>query len=122
MKTGISIAVPDGCYGRLAPGSRLAVRKYIDVGAGVIDADYRGEIGVVLFNHSEDDFQVKQGDHIAQLILEKIKTPPVKETADLPSTVRGQKRIWQHGLNNEKKEQKTYQEAQFCSEFRESPR
>ena len=56
----------------LAPRSGLAVRKYIDVGAGVIDADYRGEIGVVLFNHSEDDFQVKQGDRIAQLILEKI--------------------------------------------------
>ena len=49
VKTGISIAVPDGCYGRLAPRSGLAVRKYIDVGAGVIDADYRGEIGVVLF-------------------------------------------------------------------------
>ena len=106
VKTGISIAVPDGCYGRLAPRSGLAVRKYIDVGAGVIDADYRGEIGVVLFNHSEDDFQVKQGDRIAQLILEKIKTPPVKETADLPSTVRGQKGFGSTGLNNEKKEQK----------------
>ena len=78
VKTGISIAVPDGCYGRLAPRSGLAVKKYIDVGAGVIDADYRGEIGVVLFNHSEEDFQIKQGDRIAQLILEKIENPPVK--------------------------------------------
>ena len=106
VKTGISIAVPDGCYGRLAPRSGLAIRKYIDVGAGVIDADYRGEIGVVLFNHSEDDFQVKQGDRIAQLILEKIKTPPAKETAGLPSTVRGQKGFGSTALNNEKKEQK----------------
>ena len=56
MMTGISIAVPDGCYGRLAPRSGIPVKKYIDVGAVEIDADYRGEIGVVLFNHSEEDF------------------------------------------------------------------
>ena len=61
MKTGISIAVPDGCYGRLAPRSGLAVKKYIDISAGVIDADYRGEIGVVLLNHSEEDFPDQTG-------------------------------------------------------------
>ena len=103
VKTGISIAVPDGCYGRLAPRSGLAVKKYIDVGAGVIDADYRGEIGVVLFNHFDEDFQVKQGDRIAQLILEKIDTPLVKETADLPSTVRGTKGFGSTGISNEEK-------------------
>ena len=54
VKTGISIATPEGCYGRIAPRSVLAVKKFIDVGAGVIDADYRGEVGVVLFNHSDD--------------------------------------------------------------------
>ena len=53
VKTGISIAVPAGCYGRLAPRSGIAVKKYIDVDAGVIDADYRGEIGVVLSSHSQ---------------------------------------------------------------------
>ena len=106
VKTGISIAVPDGCYGRLAPRSGLAVKKHIDAGAGVIDADYRGEIGVVLFNHSEEDFQIKQGDRIAQLILEKIETPPVKETADLPSTVRGKEGFGSTGINDEKEEQK----------------
>ena len=73
VKTGISIAVPDGCCGRLAPRSGLAVKKHIDVGAGVIDTYYRGEIGVVFFNHSEEDFQIKQGDRIAQLILERSK-------------------------------------------------
>ena len=104
VKTGISIAVPDGCYGRLAPRSGLAVKKHIDVGAGVIDADYRGEIGVVLFNHSDEDFQVKQGDRIAQLILEKIDTPLVKETADLPSTVRGTQGFGSTGINDDKKE------------------
>ena len=91
VKTGISIAVPEGCYGRIAPRSGLAVKKFIDVGAGVIDADYRGEVGVVLFNHSEEDFKVKPGDRIAQLILEKIDTPQVKEVEELPDTTHGAK-------------------------------
>ena len=89
VKTGISIAVPSGCYGRIAPRSGLAVKKSVDIGAGVIDADYRGEIGVVMINHSDEDLKVKQGDRIAQLILEKISTPAVKEAVDLPSTERG---------------------------------
>ena len=57
MKTGISIATPEGCYERIAPRSVLPVKKYIDVGAGVIDSDYRGEVGVVLFNHSDEDLR-----------------------------------------------------------------
>ena len=106
VKTGISIAVPNGCYGRIAPRSGLAVKKFIDVGAGVIDADYRGEIGVVLFNHSDEDFKIKPGDRIAQLILEKVATPQVKETADLPSTVRGEKGYGSTGLGQEMKPEK----------------
>merc|ERR1719215_443635 len=54
VKTGISLACPPGTYGRVAPRSGLAVKKFIDVGAGVIDADYRGEVGVVLFNFGDD--------------------------------------------------------------------
>ena len=69
------IALPPGCYGRIAPRSGLAIKKFIDVGAGVIDADYRGEVGVILFNFSDSDFMVNMGDRIAQLILEKNKTP-----------------------------------------------
>ena len=102
VKTGISIAVPDGCYGRIAPRSGLAVKKFIDVGAGVVDADYRGEVGVVLFNHSDEDFKIRQGDRIAQLILEKIATPQITETADLPSTVRGSGGFGSTGINMKK--------------------
>ena len=65
VKTGLFIAIPNGCYGRIAPWSGLAVKKFIDIGAGVINADYRGEIGVVMFNHSDEDLKVKQGDRIA---------------------------------------------------------
>ena len=60
-----------GCYGRIAPRSYLALKKFIDVGAGVIDEDYRGETGVVLFNLRDEDFEINMGDKIAQLILRK---------------------------------------------------
>lgn len=55
----------------------------------MIDADYRGPVGVILFNHSDFDFEVKVGDRIAQLIIEKIITPEVMEVEDLDSTERG---------------------------------
>ena len=103
MKTGISVAIPEGCYGRIAPRSGLAVKRFIDVGAGVIDADYRGEIGVVLFNHSDEDFVVKPGDRIAQLILEKIETPTVKEAEELPDTKRGTDGFGSTGVGDEEK-------------------
>ena len=89
VKTGLSISFPTGLYARIAPRSGLALKRFIDVGAGVVDSDYRGEVGVILFNHGEQDFEVKMGDRIAQLILEKIDTPPVEEVQGLEGTVRG---------------------------------
>lgn len=89
VKTDLSIAVPEGTYGRVAPRSGLAWKHHIDVGAGVIDSDYRGNVGVVLFNHSERDFPVQVGDRIAQLILERIIVPDVVEVQELPDTIRG---------------------------------
>ena len=73
VKTGLAIATPEDTYARIAPRSGLAVKQFIDVGAGVVDADYRGEVGVVLFNHADDGFRISQGDRIAQMILERIK-------------------------------------------------
>ncbi|KAL1220214.1 Deoxyuridine 5'-triphosphate nucleotidohydrolase [Cardamine amara subsp. amara] len=90
IPTDLSIAVPEGTYARIAPRSGLAWKHSIDVGAGVIDADYRGPVGVILFNHSDVEFEVKLGDRIAQLIIEKIVTPEVMEVEDLDSTVRGE--------------------------------
>lgn len=62
------------CYldGRVAPRSGLAAKHFIDTGAGVIDADYRGEVKVLLFNFSEVDFTINEGDRIAQLVLERV--------------------------------------------------
>ncbi|KAK1553563.1 hypothetical protein Q3G72_000452 [Acer saccharum] len=90
VPTDISIAIPVGTYARVAPRSGLTWKHSIDVGAGVIDADYRGPVGVILFNHSDVDFEIKVGDRIAQLIIEKIVTPDVLEVEDLDSTVRGE--------------------------------
>ena len=59
------MAIPTGNYGRIAPRSGLAAKNMIDVGAGVIDSDYRGEIKVLLFNLSDVDFQVQKNDRIA---------------------------------------------------------
>jgi len=89
VDTQLSIAVPPGTYGRVAPRSGLASKFMIDTGAGVIDADYRGVIFVLLFNHSDKDFQVEEGDRIAQIIFEKICTPEVQEVDDLGATDRG---------------------------------
>ena len=72
VKTDISMACPEGTYGRIAPRSGLAWKKFIDVGAGVVDADYRGDVGVILFNFGDEDFVVNPGDRVAQLILEKV--------------------------------------------------
>lgn len=90
VPTDLSIGIPEGTYARIAPRSGLAWKHSIDVGAGVIDADYRGAVGVILFNHSDVDFEVKIGDRIAQLIIEKIVTPDVVQVEDLDSTSRGE--------------------------------
>ena len=101
VKTQIAVAIPREHYGRVAPRSGLAVKHGLDVGAGVIDSDYRGEVGVVLFNFGNDDVAVDVGDRIAQLILERISTPAVEEVADLPSTVRGADGFGSTGVNTE---------------------
>ncbi len=87
--TGITIVLPSSVYGRVAPRSGLAVKHCINVGAGVIDPDYTGEIKVVLFNHGEKDFEIKKGDRIAQLILERYETPPIEEINIVEDTDRG---------------------------------
>lgn len=71
IMTGISVQIPEGSYGRLAPRSGLANKHSLHVGAGVIDRDYDGEIGVVLFNHSSKPYTVEKHDRIAQMILTK---------------------------------------------------
>lgn len=71
VPTGLALEIPAGFYGRVAPRSGLAVRHGIDVMAGVIDADYRGELQVLLVNLGDATVSVQPGDRIAQLIIER---------------------------------------------------
>lgn len=88
INTGVGVRLPYETYARVAPRSGLAL-KGIDTLAGVVDPDWTGEIKVVLMNHSDKDFQVNVGDRIAQLILERICLPVVREVKDIPETDRG---------------------------------
>jgi|TARA_X000000368_G_C22676638_1_gene556369 dUTP pyrophosphatase len=88
ISTGVCATVPSGCYGRIAPRSGLSVKYGIHVGAGVIDPDYTGELKVNLFNLGTIPYEIKQGERIAQLILEKCMTPFVQEVSELKPTMR----------------------------------
>jgi dUTP pyrophosphatase len=86
VSTGLQVLLPNGVYGRIAPRSGLAVKHGLDVGAGVIDPDYSGEIRVVLFNHDENvPFIIRPGYRIAQLILEQaLDIASVNEVSEPP--------------------------------------
>ena len=102
VSTGLAFAIPEGNYGRVAPRSGLAVKNFIDVGAGVIDADYRGEVKVLLFNLDPSaDFEVKEGDRIAQLIIEKYTPTQLVEVTQLTETDRGEGGFGSTGVSNE---------------------
>lgn len=91
VKTGITMEIPSGYYGRIAPRSGLAYKHGIDTLAGVIDSDYRGEIGVILLNtHKEQIFTIKAGDRIAQIIFEKYYTFDFNLVDSLEETNRGE--------------------------------
>jgi dUTP pyrophosphatase len=91
VKTNLRIRVPPGTYGRIAPRSGLAYKNFIGIGAGVLDADFCGDVGVIIFNHGSSQFQVKKGDRIAQLILEKYdNTSDIKVVDKLDETKRGE--------------------------------
>lgn len=88
VKTGIAIALPVSLYGRVAPRSGLAVKKGLDVLAGVVDSSYRGEVGVVLINFSNERIFLDKGSKIAQLILEAHHDAQWEEVDSLPESDR----------------------------------
>lgn len=84
VSTGLRISLPPGTYGRIAPRSGLAVKHGLDVGAGVVDPDYTGELKVVLFNHDDhQSFIIRPGYRIAQLIVEPFVSPVIEEVSEL---------------------------------------
>lgn len=92
IPTGLSIALPDGYEAQVRPRSGLAHKKGISVlnSPGTIDADYRGDIGVILINLSQEDFEVVDGERIAQLVIAPFTKAEWKEVKQLSSTSRGE--------------------------------
>jgi len=88
-RTGLAVAVPEGYYGRIAPRSGLALRTGLDVLSGVIDADYRGEIGCLLYNTGDETITLPAQSKICQLIIEKIITPEAVWADEINETDRG---------------------------------
>ena len=89
VPTGLAVAIPPGFYGRVAPRSGLAAKNGLDVLAGVIDSDFRGEIRCVLYNTGDEVIELPAGSKICQLIVEQIITPGAAWVNDLDSTARG---------------------------------
>lgn len=88
LRTGIALALPSGHVGMIADRSSLA-KKGVKTSGGVIDAGYRGEIQVVVWNLSKEEIRLSRGERIAQLLIFPIATPAVQEVQELDSTVRG---------------------------------
>ena len=91
VPTGISIAIPEGYEAQVRPRSGMAAKHGITVlnTPGTIDSDYRGEIKVILINHGQERFEVKRGERIAQLIVQKIERVELKEVEHLTESGRG---------------------------------
>jgi len=92
VKTGLFVALPEGTELQVRPRSGLAFKHGVTVlnAPGTIDADYRGEIGVLLINHGPQPFRIEHGERIAQLVLARYERVAWKEVQELPATVRGE--------------------------------
>ena len=90
VHTGIAVAIPEGKAGFLWPRSGLAVKGSIDRLAGLIDADYRGEVIAILINHGDDRIKISAGDRIVQMVIGPVDMLNPVEVEELPETVRGE--------------------------------
>ena len=100
VKTGLFISLQQGYEAQIRPRSGLALKKGITVlnSPGTIDADYRGEIGVILINLSDSDFEINTGDRIAQMIIAKHETIKWEAVDKLDDSVRGDKGFGSTGV------------------------
>jgi dUTP pyrophosphatase len=91
IPTGIAIELPEGYEAQVRPRSGLALRHGVTLlnSPGTIDADYRGEIKVILINHGDKTFRVQRGDRIAQMIIAPVSRAELRETKDLAHSARG---------------------------------
>ena len=101
IPTGLFIELPEGYEAQIRPRSGLALKKGITLlnSPGTIDADYRGEIGVILVNLSKDDFTIEHGERICQMVIAKHETIRWNEVEILEETVRGEGGFGHTGKN-----------------------
>ena len=92
IPTGLSVAFAENHEIQIRPRSGLAAKKNISVlnTPGTIDSDYRGEIKVIIYNYGDADFEINNGDRIAQMVLSPVVKMELNETDDLPKTIRGE--------------------------------
>lgn len=88
-RTGLSFEVPDGFVGLVWDKSGIALKSGIKTMAGVLDSGYRGELKIVLVNLSKEAYNIKKGDKIAQMLIQKVERPEIVEVAELSDTSRG---------------------------------
>jgi len=88
--TGVAMAIPAGYVGLIWDKSGIASKKGIKTMGGVIDCNYRGEVGVILQNLSEEKYEVKTGDKVAQMLIQKVECPMLEEVNKLEDTERGE--------------------------------
>lgn len=102
VPTGISIALPEGYEAQVRPRSGLALKQGVSIlnTPGTVDADYRGEVGVILMNHSKENLIIRRGDRIAQMIINKIERITFEEVEELPATDRGAGGFGHTGVNH----------------------
>lgn len=89
FKTGLQMEIPIGFFGSIRDRSGLAFKAGIHVLAGVIDAHYRGDVGIILINLGKEDFKVSKEDRIAQILIQKVESPEIQEVKELSETTRG---------------------------------
>jgi dUTP pyrophosphatase len=100
VATGVAIALPTSYEAQVRPRSGLALKHGVTVlnAPGTIDADYRGEIGVILINHGNENFTIERGMRIAQIVFAKVHTADWEEVAELPESVRAEGGFGSTGL------------------------
>ncbi|MEI7961464.1 MAG: dUTP diphosphatase [archaeon] len=89
VKTGLRMEIPKDHWGLIAGRSGLAVKQGLCVLGGVIDADFRGEIGVILYNASKKPFEINKYDRVAQMVIQKYETVEIKQVEKVNETERG---------------------------------
>ncbi|MBL7939710.1 MAG: dUTP diphosphatase [Flavobacteriales bacterium] len=101
IPTGLFLELPEGTEAQVRPRSGLAFKHGVTVlnAPGTIDADYRGEVGVLLINHGQEPFEVKDGERVAQLVIARYLRVTFEESADLRATERGAGGFGHSGTN-----------------------